>query len=129
MISRSPSLASTTHASRIHSASCRVLVLAIGHLALTLKRTRSMEHGMAGLVRQRYGDMRRSWLLEMSYLPPKPNEPYQAAIQYNLTSGRLARGGVDDYWLPPNQRPITYLSTSGPDAAFTLPAAFPVRRQ
>lgn len=50
----------------------------------------------------------------------------EAAIQYNLTSGRLARGGTDDYWLPPNQRPITFLSMSGPSAAFTLPAVFPV---
>lgn len=50
----------------------------------------------------------------------------QAAIQYNLSSGRLARGGVDDYWLPPNNRPITYVSTSGPGAAFTVPATFPV---
>lgn len=50
----------------------------------------------------------------------------QAAIQYNLSSGRLARGGVDDYWLPPNNRPLTYISTSGPDAAFTVPASFPI---
>ena len=50
----------------------------------------------------------------------------QAAIQYNLSSGRLARGGVDDYWLPPDNRPLTYISTSGPDAAFTVPASFPI---
>ena len=32
----------------------------------------------------------------------------QAIIAYNLTSGRLARGGVDDYFLPPASKNITY---------------------
>ena len=41
----------------------------------------------------------------------------QAIIEYNLSSNRLSRGGVDDYFLPPAQKSISY---SGAYPALTM---------
>ena len=49
----------------------------------------------------------------------------QAILQYNVSSGRPARGGVDDYFLPPAAKSIAY-SGAAPAQTMSIPVPLPV---
>lgn len=49
----------------------------------------------------------------------------QAVISYDVAAGRMARGGVDDYFLPPNAKPLAW-SGAAPSLTARIAVALPV---